>query len=92
VKGRCFSSRQRSTAYSTTKWPVLPEDERPYHERLSSSPALDANLSPQHSLTATAASSPKATTFASLGTFTLPPATVDVHDNVYHMAVTERAV
>ena len=73
--------------------PSLPPDQRRTTNAISSFTRIDANLSSQHSLIVTTGFFPGITqNYASLGTFTPPPATVDVRDNVYHVAATERAV
>ncbi len=92
VKGRLFLEQTAQYKYSSDEVPSLPEDERKTTNWLSSFTRVDANLSARHSLTATGGLFPAKATYASLGTFTPPDSTIDVRDNVNHLAVTERAV
>ena len=72
--------------------PSRPEDERRTTHWISSFTRVDANLTPKHSLVGTGGFFPSITTLASLGTFTPPDATVDVHERVMLGTVTERAL
>jgi hypothetical protein len=92
IKDRLWLEQTAQYRYSTDEVPSLPPDQRRTTNAISSFTRIDANLSSQHSLIVTTGFFPGITTYASLGTFTPPPATVDVRDNVYHVAATERAV
>ncbi|OLE82138.1 MAG: hypothetical protein AUF76_10645 [Acidobacteria bacterium 13_1_20CM_2_65_9] len=92
VKDRLFLQQAAQYRYSTDDVPSRPEEERYTTHWFSSFTRLDANLSPRHSMIAMGGLFPSVTTKASLGTFTPPDATVNVHDWVNHAAVTERAL
>ena len=92
VKGRLFLEQTGQYLYSNDDVSSRPEDERRSTYWFSSFSRVDANLSPKHSLVASAGFFPSVTTFASLGTFTPPDATVDQHDQVTLGTVTERAL
>ncbi|HEV8348469.1 MAG TPA: TonB-dependent receptor [Vicinamibacterales bacterium] len=92
VKNRLFLEQSAQYRYSTDDVPSRPEDERRTTHWFSSFSRADANLTPKHSLVAMGGFFPSVTTKASLGTFTPPDATVDVHDRVNHGVVTERAL
>jgi hypothetical protein len=82
VKDRVFLEQTAQYRYSSDDIPSRPEDERRTTHWISSFTRVDANLSPKHSLVATGGFFPSVTTFASLGTFTPPDATVSVHEQV----------
>ncbi|MFI5178493.1 MAG: TonB-dependent receptor domain-containing protein [Vicinamibacterales bacterium] len=92
VKDRLFLEQTAQYRYSTDEVPSRPEDERRITHWLSVFSRVDANLSLRHSLVITGGFFPSVTTFASLGTFTPPDATVDVRERVNHGTVTERAL
>ena len=92
IKDRLFLEQTAQYRYSTDDIPSRPENERRTTNWLSSFTRVDANLSSRHTLTATGGLFPKVTTYASLGTFTPPEATVDVHDRVAHITGTERVI
>ena len=92
VKERLFLEQTVQYRYSTDDIASRPEDERRTTHWLSSFSRVDANLSPKHSLIGTGGFFPSVTTYASLGTFTPPDATVDVHERVAHGTVSERAL
>ncbi|MES1254982.1 MAG: TonB-dependent receptor, partial [Acidobacteriota bacterium] len=92
IKDRLFLEQTAQYRYSTDDIPSRPQSERRTTNWLSAFTRVDANLSTRHSLTTTGGFFPKATTFASLGTFTPPNATVDVNDTVDHVTMTERAI
>jgi hypothetical protein len=92
VKERLFLEQTVQYRYSTDDIASRPEDERRTTHWLSSFTRVDANLSPKHSLIGTGGFFPSVTTFASLGTFTPPDATVDVHERVNHGTFSERAL
>jgi hypothetical protein len=92
VKDRWWIEQTMQYRYSTDDIASRPEDERRTTHWLSSFTRVDASLAPKHSVTGTAAFFPSMTTFASLGTFTPPDATVDLHERVNHATVGERAL
>jgi len=92
IKNRLFVEQAAQYRYSTDDVPSRPEEERRTTHWFSSFTRADANLSPRHSLIAMGGFFPSVTTQASLGTFTPPSATVDVHDRVNQGAVSERAL
>jgi phage baseplate assembly protein gpV len=92
VKDRLFLEQTAQYRYSTDDIPSRPETERRTTHWFSAFTRVDANLSARHSLVATGGFFPSVTTFASLGTFTPPEATIDVHERVNHATVTERAL
>ena len=92
VKDRLFLEQTAQYRYSSDDIPSRPEDERRTTHWFSSFTRLDANLTPAHSLVASIGFFPSLTTLASLGTFTPPDATIDVHERVMLGTVTERAL
>ena len=92
VNNRLFLEQTAQYRYSSDDVPSRPEEERRTTHWISSFTRVDANLTPKHSLVATGGFFPSITTLASLGTFTPPDATVDVHDRVILGTVTERAL
>ena len=92
VRQKLFLEQTAQYRYSSDDIPSRPEDERRTTHWFSSFTRLDANLSLKHSLVVTGGFFPSVTTFATLGTFTPPDASVDVHERVNHGTVTERAV
>ncbi len=89
---RVFLEQTVQYRYSSDDVPSRPEDERRTTHWISSFTRVDANLTPKHSLVATAGFFPSVTKLASLGTFTPPDATVDVRERVILGTVTERAL
>jgi len=92
VKQRLFLEQTVQYRYSNDDVSSRPEDERRTTHWLSSFSRVDANLSPKHSLIGTGGFFPSVTNHASLGTFTPPDATVDLHDRVAHGTISERAL
>ena len=92
VKNRVFLEQTAQYRFSSDDVPSRPEDERRTTHWISSFTRVDANLTPKHSLVGTGGFFPSVTTMASLGTFTPPDATVDVHERVLLGTVTERAL
>ena len=92
VKNRVFLEQTAQYRFSSDDVPSRPEDERRVTHWISSFTRVDANLTAKHSLVGTAGFFPSITTLASLGTFTPPDATVDVHERVVLGTVTERAL
>ena len=92
VKERLFVEQAAQFRYGTTDVASRSEDELKTTRWFSSFTRVDANASPRHSLVATAGFFPSVETQATLGTFTPPDATADVHARVNHGGVTERAL
>jgi hypothetical protein len=92
VKDRLFIEQTAQYRYSANDVPSLSQDLVRTSQSLSSFTRLDANLSPRHSLVAMGGIFPGVADQATLGTFTPPPATVDLHNRANEMAVTERAL
>src|SRR5580765_5920441 len=92
VKNRVFLEQTAQYRYSSDDVPSRPEDERRTTHWVSSFTRADLNLTPTHSLVGTGGFFPSVTTMASLGTFTPPDATVDVHERVMLGTATERAL
>lgn len=92
VKERLFLEQTAQFRYGASDVPSRPEDELRTTKWFSSFTRVDANLSPRHSMIATGGLSPSVATWATLGTFTPPDATVDIHAHVNHAGVTERAL
>lgn len=92
VKDRLFVEQAAQYRFSTDDIPSRPETERRTTHWFSSFTRADVNVSPRHSLVVTGGFFPSVTTLASLGTFVPPDATVDLHEQVNHASVTERAL
>lgn len=92
VKNRIFVEQTAQYRFSSDDVPSRPEDERRTTHWISSFTRIDANLTTKHSLVGTGGFFPSVTTLASLGTFTPPDATVDVHERVVLGTATERAL
>ena len=92
VKDRVFLEQTAQYRYSSDDVPSRPEEERRTTHWISSYTRADVNLTSKHSVVASGGFFPSITTLASLGTFTPPDATVDVHERVLLGTVTERAL
>ena len=92
LKDRLFLEQTAQFRYSASDVPSRPVDELRTTKWFSSFTRVDANLAPRHSLVATGGFFPSVTSSATLGTFTPPEATVDVHARVNHAGVTERSL
>ena len=92
VKNRVFLEQTAQYRYSNDDVPSRPEDERRTTDWISSFTRIDANLTPKHALVASAGFFPSVSNMASLGTFTPPAATVDIHERVMLGTMTERAL
>jgi len=90
IKNRLFLEETAQYRYSAGDVPSLPPDLLKVSEWFSSFTRVDANLSPRHSLVATAGVFPSVFHSATLGTFTPPDATVDLHVNGRQMSATDR--
>jgi len=92
VKDQLFLEQTAQFRYATTDVASRPEDELKTTRWFSSFTRVDWNISPRHSIVGTGGFSPSAETWATLGTFTPPNATADIHAHVNHGGVTERAL
>ncbi|MBZ5557902.1 MAG: TonB-dependent receptor [Acidobacteriia bacterium] len=92
VKDRVFLEQTGQFRYSTGEVPSRPPDEERVSTTMSSFTRLDANVSPSHSLGATVGLFPSRSTFATLGTFIPPDASVDFHIYGKQASITERAL
>jgi hypothetical protein len=92
VKDRLFLEQTAQFRYGTSDVPSRPEDELKTTRWFSSFTRVDWNLSPRHSIVGTGGLFPSAETMATLGTFTPPEATADIHAHVNHGGVSERAL
>jgi len=92
VKDRLYIEQTAQFRYGTSDVPSRSEDELKTTKWFSSFTRVDANMSPRHSLVATGGVFPSVATWATLGTFTPPEATVDIHSQVNHAGATERAM
>ena len=92
VKDRLFLEQTAQFRYMTNDVPSRPEDELKTTTWFSSFTRVDANLSSRHSAVATGGIFPSRATWATLGTFTPPDATVDLRSHVNHGGVSERAL
>src|SRR5262249_36526800 len=91
VKDRIFLEQTGQYRYDADSVMSRPENELRTSHWFSSFSPVDINAAPKHSLIVTAGLYPSVTTFASLGTFIPPDATVNVHDRAVHAAAIERA-
>jgi hypothetical protein len=92
IKNKLFLEQTAQYQYSSSDVSSLPQDERRTTNTFSAFTRVDANLSDHHSLTGTIGVFPKTVNQASLGTFTPPGASVNLHDELSHESATERAV
>jgi hypothetical protein len=92
VKDQLFLEQTAQFRYGTTDVPSRPENELKTTRWFSSFTRVDWNISPRHSIVGTGGFFPSAETWATLGTFTPPEATADIHAHVNHGGVTERAL
>src|SRR5206468_4053150 len=92
VKDRLFLEQTAQFRYGTSDVPSRSEDELKTTKWFSSFTRVDANLSTRHSLVATGGIFPSVANWATLGTFTPPEATADIHSQVNHACATERVI
>ncbi|HJZ77622.1 MAG TPA: TonB-dependent receptor [Vicinamibacterales bacterium] len=92
VKDQLFLEQTAQFRYATSDVPSRPEDELKTTRWFSSFSRVDWNLSPRHSIVGTGGFFPSVETWATLGTFTPPDATADIHAHVNHGGVSERAL
>jgi hypothetical protein len=91
-KDKVFLHLSAQYRYRASEVESRPEDEIRTSHRLGVFSRVDANLSDNHSLMAVAGVFPSRSKFATLGTFTPPDATANLHNDVQTLAVTERTV
>jgi hypothetical protein len=92
VKDRIFLEQAVQYRYRTSEVASLPPSELKRSHGLSSFTRVDANVSSRHVLVVTGGLFPSVSKFATLGTFTPLPATVDTHSGVNTIAVTEKSL
>ena len=92
IKDRVFLEQTGQFRYSAGEVPSRPPDEERVSTSMSSFTRVDANVSPHHVLGVTVGLFPSRSTFATLGTFIPPDASVDFHIYGKQAAVTERAM
>src|SRR5262249_31195917 len=92
VKDKLFLEQTAQFRYGTSDVPSRSEDELKTTTWFSSFTRVDANVSPRHSLVATGGIFPSVAKWATLGTFTPPEATADLHSQMNHAGATERAI
>lgn len=92
VKDKLFIEQAAQYRYYATDVPSLPQDLLKVTRWGSTFTRVDANLSPRHSLVASGGGYWSGAEDATLGTFTPPDATVNLHEQIGHATVTERAL
>jgi hypothetical protein len=92
VRDRLYVQQSAQYRYRATDVPSRPESELRRIHGFSSFTRVDANLAPRHSLVVAGGLFPSVSKRATLGTFTPPAASIDLHANIGMLAVTERAV
>jgi carboxypeptidase family protein/TonB-dependent receptor-like protein len=92
LRDRLFLEQTAQYRYSAGDVPSRPQDELRVSKSFSSFTRLDGTLAPRHSFVATIGTYPNVASDATLGTFTPPNATVDVHTHANELGATERAV
>jgi hypothetical protein len=92
IQDRLFLEQTGQFRYSTGEVASRPPDEERTSTSMSSFTRVDANVTPRHALGATVGLFPSQSTFATLGTFIPPDASVDFHIFGKQAAVTERAM
>ena len=92
LKNRLFLEQTAQYRYQASETASLPQNELRIVHSFSSFTRIDGRLSERQSFIVTAALSPNAIDFSTLGTFTPTSATVNVHSHTNEVAVTERAV
>ncbi|HKT81757.1 MAG TPA: TonB-dependent receptor [Vicinamibacterales bacterium] len=92
IKDKLFLQQSFQYRFRANDIPSRPQDQLRTVHRFSSFTRLDANLSPNQTLTALAGIFPSTSKNATLGTFTPPDATVDLKNRVDTYAVTDRLI
>jgi carboxypeptidase family protein/TonB-dependent receptor-like protein len=92
IAGRLFLEQTAQYRYSAGDVPSRPQDELRVSKSFGSFTRVDANLSPRHSMVATAGFFPSVFDRITLGTFTPPDATVTLHARANAVGATERSL
>ena len=92
IKDKLFIQQSMQYRYNVNDIASRPQSDVQTLHRFSSFTRIDGNLSPRHSIVAVAGFFPSVYESATLGTFTPPDATVDIHSGVNTAGVTERAL
>jgi hypothetical protein len=92
IRDRLYVQQSAQYRYRASDVASRPQTELRRMHGFSSFTHLDANLTPRHSLVAAGGLFPSLSKRATLGTFTPPSATIDLHANIGMLAVTERAI
>ena len=92
INGRLFLEQTAQYRYEAQDVSSRPEDELKRSQWFSAFTRVDANLTGHHSLVGTVALFPSKTTLATLGTFTPPEASADLHNRANQVGISERAV
>jgi carboxypeptidase family protein/TonB-dependent receptor-like protein len=92
LRERLFVEQTAQYRYAAADVASRPEDELRTMKWFSSFTRADANLSPKHSMVITGGLFPSLSELDTLGTFTPPDATVDVHSHANQVGAMERAL
>ena len=92
VKDRLFIEQTAQYRYRAADVPSLPPDLLRISHSFSSFTRVDANLSPRQMLVVSGGTFPGVSRQDTLGTFTPPAATIDLHAQANEIAMTERAL
>ena len=92
IKDKLFIEQAAQYRYYATDVPSLPQNLLKVTRWGSTFTRVDANLSPRHSLVASGGGYWSGADDATLGTFTPPDATVNLHEQIGHATITERAL
>jgi hypothetical protein len=92
IKDRLFLEQTAQYRYSAADVPSLPQSLLRISKSFSAFTRLDANVSRSHSLVAAGGLFPSVSNDATLGTFTPPEATVNLHAHANQSSVTERSL
>ncbi|PYQ91666.1 MAG: hypothetical protein DMF97_22070, partial [Acidobacteria bacterium] len=92
IKDRLFLEQTAQYRYSAADVPSLPQNLLRISKSFSAFTRLDANVSRSHSLVAAGGLFPSVSNDATLGTFTPPEATVNLHAHANQSSVTERSL
>jgi hypothetical protein len=92
VPERLFVEQTAQYRYSASDVPSRPLDELRTSQSFSSFTRVDGSWSPTQTFVGTFAVVPGTADQATLGTFTPPPATVDLHSNAGQVSFTQRSI
>jgi hypothetical protein len=92
VSERLFVHQTAEYRYSASDVASRPEDELRTAHSFSSFTRADANLSPRHSMVATFGLFPRRSAQDTLGTFTPPDATINLHANASQLGFMQRSL